>query len=222
MARGLCSRLARLIGLVAKTLSSFIKYRTVSRLLVSRRQSHARPRASRGLIAVFNVPITYSTGQGLNSHPICRVDRQAGRQAAWPPICKRRGNGQAMLFSRPASLARPGLGGLEFHDPGTWEQQCLGSRQTLGIISPNWQKRGSLASAVHPCPRQSPACRFLSVAVVGVEVEVEVAVHGQGRRPWPWRSVCCLVEPPQAVYPSICCRTRHGRAWAWTWAWSRA
>lgn len=27
----------------------------------------------------------------------------------------------------------------------------------------------------------------------------------------------CLVEPPQVVYPSICCRTRHGRAWARAW-----
>lgn len=96
MARGLCSRLARLIGLVAKTLSSFIKYRTVSRLLVSRRQSHARPSASRGLIAAFHVHITYSMGQGLNSHPICRVDRQTGCMAPYLQSSRKRA-GDAFL-----------------------------------------------------------------------------------------------------------------------------
>lgn len=66
--------------------------------LVAVGQSHARPSASHGLIVVLNVPIEYSTGRGLNSHPICRVDKLHA-----PFVQASRRNGQAMLFSRPAS-----------------------------------------------------------------------------------------------------------------------
>lgn len=107
---------------------------------------------------------------------------------------------------------------LEFHNPGSWELECLRSRRTLeiGLGTLNWQNRqGPVASAVlllGSFRQVSTACRFLPVPMVEVEVVVLVLVNSS-----MVDGLLSRRATPKAVYPSICCRTRHGRAWAWAW-----
>lgn len=100
-----------------------------------------------------------------------------------PSLRKRRQKNAKRCFC-PCLLVWKSKGlDLEFHNPGSWELECLRSRRTLeiGLGTLNWQNRqGPVASAVlllGSFRQVSTACRFLPVPMVEVEVVVLVLVN---------------------------------------------